>query len=279
MSAQGASKEAIQHHYDVSDAFYRLWLDPGCTYSCALWEDGDDLASAQDRKLDFHAHNAGAPGADRVLDIGCGWGSTLRRLVDVHGVAHGTGLTLSATQAAHVATLDRRIAVRLESWEDHVPEAPYDAIISIGAFEHFARTGQTPAERVAGYQRFFDACAGWLVPGGGLSLQTIAYGRDPGGHSAFFESEIFPQSGLPTLAQVAEAAGPAFEVVSVRNDRAHYERTCRAWLANLKAHRAEAEALVGPKVVRRYQDYLKLSIVGFYTGKLTPLRIGMRRWT
>src|SRR4051812_37792768 len=94
----GASAAAIAHHYDVGNEFYALWLDPSLTYSCGLWYADEDLAAAQLNKLDWHLDHAGARGAKRLLDIGCGWGSLLRRAVQAHDVAHGVGLSLSAAQ-------------------------------------------------------------------------------------------------------------------------------------------------------------------------------------
>ena len=98
----GASPEAIKSHYDVGNDFFRLVLDPEMIYSCALYEDGDDLATAQIRKLDHHIAAAKAAGTKRVLDIGCGWGAMLRRLVEHAGVGHAVGLTLSSAQADYI---------------------------------------------------------------------------------------------------------------------------------------------------------------------------------
>src|SRR5712671_4640805 len=97
----GASQDAIAHHYDVGNDFYAMWLDPTMTYSCALWDDAADLHAAQLAKIDYHIAQARAHGADRVLDIGCGWGPTLHRLVSVGGVRNAVGLTLSKEQAAY----------------------------------------------------------------------------------------------------------------------------------------------------------------------------------
>src|SRR5215467_9243522 len=153
---EGASVHAIQAHYDVSNDFYRLWLDPTMTYSCALWSAGDTLESAQLRKLDFHIRQARAVGARRVLDIGCGWGSMLFRLVNSHDVSFAVGLTLSEAQRSQVGKRgDPRTEVRLESWEEHESDEPYDAILSIGALEHFVRPSLSSEERVKVYRSFF----------------------------------------------------------------------------------------------------------------------------
>src|SRR5437660_2169821 len=173
----GASTEAIQYHYDVSNEFYQLWLDPTMTYSGALYEPGDTLETAQLRKIDYHIDQARAAGAKRVLDVGCGWGGLLRRLAETHGVGEAVGLSLSQAQVEW----GRRIApsnvdLRIENWSDHEPAALYDGIISIGAFEHFARLESTDAERIASYRSFFARCRDWLKPHGRISLQTFAYG-------------------------------------------------------------------------------------------------------
>ena len=276
----GASLEAIQYHYDVGNDFYRLWLGNTCTYSCALWEEGDTLDAAQLRKIDFHVEQAHAVQSERVLDLGCGWGSALEQLVGTHGVKHAVGLTLSQAQADWVASLNEpRIEVRVESWLDHSPSVNYDAIISIGAFEHFAKPTLSQAEKVKGYQDFFRRSHGWLKPSGWMSLQTISYGHlRPEEKSAFIASEIFPESDLPTLADIALACEGLFEVVAVRNDRKDYERTSRVWLSGLKTNRAKLLDMVGPEVVARYEKYLSLFLIGFHTGRMNLLRISLRRY-
>ncbi len=279
MSAPGASAGAIQRHYDIGNEFYALWLDPSQTYSCALWEGDEDLHTAQLNKIDWHLARSGAAGARRLLDIGCGWGGLLRRARESHGVARAVGLTLSAAQQRWIAALGlEEVEVRLESWAEHQPEAAYDAIVSIGAFEHFARLDQSPAEKLEGYRAFFAFCHRALAPGGRLSLQTITYeNADRSDFSQFFAEKIFPESDLPHLAEIASAAQGRFEIEQLRQDRAHYARTARAWLSRLKARSAEAEALVGAETVDRYKKYLGLLVVGFHTGTMNLARIAMRR--
>lgn len=277
----GGSTEAIRHHYDVGNDFYALWLDETMTYSCALWEgagDGSDLATAQRRKADLHVRQAGAAGAKAILDVGCGWGALLRRLVEHHGVQRAVGLTLSEAQAAHVRALGLPgVEVRTESWAKHQPDGKYDAIISIGAFEHFAQPTLSAAEKVEVYRDFLGRCRAWLTPKGGLSLQTIVYGSLRSEEaSAFIQQEIFPDADLPRLGEIVAAADGLFEIVSLRNDRLDYARTCELWWKALRARRAEAVALVGEEVVTRYERYLKLSSVGFHMGKICLLRLALR---
>ncbi|HXI25208.1 MAG TPA: cyclopropane-fatty-acyl-phospholipid synthase family protein [Pyrinomonadaceae bacterium] len=276
----GASLEAIQYHYDVGNDFYLLWLGGTRAYSCALWEDGDTLDAAQLRKIDFHIEQARAAHAGRVLDLGCGWGSTLTRLVETHGVRHAVGLTLSQAQANWVASLKQpRIEIRVENWLDHSPTDAYDAIISIGAFEHFAKPTLSQAEKVEGYRNFFRRCRRWLKPGGRMSLQTIAYGNlRPEDKSEFIASEIFPESDLPTLADIALACEGLFEVKAVRNDRKDYERTSRVWLTGLKANRAALVDMVGAEVVAKYEKFLSLFLIGFNTGRMNLLRLSLSRY-
>jgi cyclopropane-fatty-acyl-phospholipid synthase len=279
-STAGASAAAIRHHYDAGTAFYALWLDPTMCYSCALWEGADDtLEAAQVRKLEHHIAQAGAQAARRVLDVGCGWGGLLRRLVDVHGVGHAVGLTLSEDQARHVAAFgDPRIEVRLERWERHVPEAPYDAVVSIGAFEHFARPELDEGGKLTAYRRFFERCHAWLRPGGRLSLQTIVYGdAERADLSPFFAREIFPESDLPHLHDLVRACHGLFEVRALRNEREHYERTVEAWRRTLGERRAAAVALVGEQQVARYEHYFKLVTIGFHVGTMGLARVALRR--
>ncbi|MGO9659358.1 MAG: class I SAM-dependent methyltransferase [Acidimicrobiales bacterium] len=277
----GATRKAIEHHYDVGREFYRLWLDAHMVYSCALWtgELDDDLDTAQLAKLDWHATGARADGAARVLDVGCGWGAMMRYLTDERGVGHVTGLTLSSDQAAAVPSSERS-ETRLEDWRDHHPPAPYDAIVSIGAFEHFARPELDKAERRAVYRTFFERCALWLDEGGRLSLQTIAWEDfDPATMevAAFFTEDIFPESSLPQLSDVTEAAEGWFRLVSFRSDATHYEHTLRLWQARLEANKAQACAIVGWEQYRRYHRYLRLSRMMFDRRVCTLYRVVLER--
>jgi len=280
----GASADAIAHHYDVGNDFYRLWLDATMTYSCALWAEGDTLERAQQRKLDHLIALAGAGGAERVLDVGCGWGSLLRRLVERHGVRHASGLTLSRAQAqALSAAADARIAVHVENWSEHRPAQPYDAIVSIGAFEHFAQFGLPRHERVAAYRRFFTRCRELLAPGGRLGLQTNVKGsnvrldRRTATELRFVAERIFPESELPWPSEILAASEKLFAVRSVRDDAEHYARTCAAWHERLAAAREHATRLVGASTVEDYLHYLDVTVGHFRRRHLGLLRISFER--
>jgi cyclopropane-fatty-acyl-phospholipid synthase len=274
-----AASAAIRHHYDIGNDFYKLWLDRSLSYSCAIPSGGDDtLDAAQERKLRHHLDAVGAERAGSLLDIGCGWGAILERASLLHGVPRLVGLTLSAEQESFVRSLRLPgVEVRTENWMDFDPDVRFDGIISIGAFEHFARPDDTTSEKVRVYREFFSRCHSWLNPDGTLSLQTIAYANmSRADANVFMQQEIFPDADLPTLSEIVCAAEGLFEIGSVDNGRLDYAWTCGQWAQRLRAHRDEAVALVGHDTVARYERYLKMSAIGFRMGKICLLRLVLR---
>ncbi|MEU6868015.1 cyclopropane-fatty-acyl-phospholipid synthase family protein [Streptomyces sp. NPDC046876] len=284
----GATAADIQAHYDIGKDFYALWLDPGLTYSCALWDgitgapgNTDLLAQAQHAKLRYHLEQAGITAGSRLLDIGCGWGSLLRTAVEETGAGRAVGLTLSADQHAHVRSLGLPgVDVAVQDWRDHEPDDGYDGIVSIGAFEHFTHQGMSRDERIDAYRSFFARCAGWLPPLGRLSLQTIALTDDTNHEDSvpdFFAREVFPGSGLPRLSEIATACEPYFAITRLREDGADYARTLRGWSSRLFQAREEAQRLVGPDAYLRYRTYLRASEIVFMRQASTLYRITLRR--
>ncbi len=273
----GATPNELQAHYDAGDSFYGLWLDEERVYSAALWENAEDLAAAQRAKLAWHAAEAGVVPGARVLDVGCGWGAFLAFSLKEGGAAEAVGLTPSPSQArATAARALPGLRVHAHGWDQHVDE-PYDAMVCVGALEHFVRPEDDDTTRVARYRAFFDFARAHLRPGAHLSLQTIAYGDFPGGRlDPFITARIFPGSDLPRLAQLAEAWTGPFSLVRLRNDPLDYARTCAVWAERLAARRAEAEALVGAEKVADYLRYLKMSAAGFRSGALELLRVTLR---
>jgi cyclopropane-fatty-acyl-phospholipid synthase len=280
--AGGAGRAAIERHYDVGSDFYRLWLGDEMIYSCALWTGplDDDLEAAQLAKLAWHASAARVDGAARVLDVGCGWGAMLRYLTLQRDVGQVTGLTLSSDQATLAAASSPGSEVRLEDWRDHRPPAPYDAIVSIGAFEHFARHDLDTEQRRQVYAAFFAACAGWLPARGRLSLQTIAYEDfDPTTTpaSSFFTDDVFPESSLPLLPDIVTASHPWFRLVAFRSDAEQYEHTLHLWQRRLEASRDAVIGLVGRDTYRHYLRYLRVSRALFDRRVCTLYRLVMER--
>jgi cyclopropane-fatty-acyl-phospholipid synthase len=285
----GASAAAVRSHYDVSNSFYELWLGPSMMYSSAMWADAEtraDLGRAQQRKTDFFAARVlPGTGPRRILDVGCGWGWNLRRLAEAHRVTGATGLTLSRAQSDYLSQHPVPGAgIRLEDWNDHHPDEPYDAIFSFGAFEHFARDGTTGPQRIAVYRRFFRSCMEWLTPGGRLALETIAHdgapdtdtplGRGPLGD---FVLSLYPESLCPHLGEIVLGFEPFFEVELLRSDPGDFARTCRAWLTALREHEREAAAIVGERAVSQFRRYLASSEIQFRTRIVTNYRLVLHR--
>jgi cyclopropane-fatty-acyl-phospholipid synthase len=277
----GASPEAIRHHYDVGNEFYALWLDPSMSYSSALWLiENEGLDAAQLNKLDWHIDRCGIETGSHLLDVGCGWGGLMRRVAQRYPQSSCCGLTLSQAQADYINEhRDTRIEVRLENWMDHQSERAYDAIVSVGAFEHFARLDQSTESKIDSYRRFFEFCSRNLAPKGRMSLQTITYEKsDRANFSEFFANEIFPESDLPHLEQIILAAKGVFEIVELRNDRHHYANTLRQWRIRLQNKKKEAISLVGEDRFNTYEKYLSLMIIAFHSGSMNLCRLAMQRF-
>jgi cyclopropane-fatty-acyl-phospholipid synthase len=287
-AAPGASSEAVRSHYDVSNDFYRLWLGPTMMYSSARWEPGGDrsgLDAAQNAKIDAAAAWTRLAPGGRVLDIGCGWGHAARHLVAAHGAERAVGLTPSVAQFEYAARRpDPRVEVRLERWEDHEPGGPYDAIVSFGAFEHFAPDGSRGPDRIAAYRRFFARCFDWLAPGGRLALETIGHddapdtdvplGRGPLGDVVL---GLYPESLCPHLSEVVLGFEPWFELEVLESAAADFARTTKWWLRNLHGRRGDAEALVGAETTSRFWRYLVASDVQFRLNAVTNYRVALHR--
>lgn len=276
----GSGPNSIKFHYDQGNEFFALWLGSTMTYSGAMWEETeDDLRTAQLRKLDWVATQARAGGVRRVLDIGCGWGSAMRRLVEGHDVQHVDGLTLSEEQVAYVnAAGDPRVEAHLEDWRTFDPKEPFDAIISLGTIEHFVSISEPDEVRAGTYREFFERCHSWLPRGGRLVLQTMAQGHAPLDRRARKDlrlvlTKIYPNSGPPWLKELVAGCEGHFEIISVTNRRMDYVRTLMCWNANLRANRARAVELVGEEVVDVHERFFTGIARHFMLGQGELLRI------
>jgi cyclopropane-fatty-acyl-phospholipid synthase len=257
--------EDVQSHYDLSDDFYRLFLDPTQTYSCAFFgRDDMTLEEAQIAKIDLSLAKLNLRPGMTLLDIGCGWGATMKRAVETYDV-DVIGLTLSENQCAHVekafGAIDspRSMRVLLKGWEQF--DEPVDRIVSIGAFEHFGRDR---------YDDFFKMAYAALPDDGVMLLHTICgvsmdYARANGIPLTmelarlvkFVITEIFPGGQLCTPEMVCELAGAAgFTLTGKQSLQPHYARTLQIWADALRERRDEAVALQSEAVYQRYLKYL-----------------------
>jgi cyclopropane-fatty-acyl-phospholipid synthase len=267
--------EDVQAHYDLSDDFFRLFLDPSQTYSCAYFERDDmTLEEAQQAKVDLALGKLGLQPGMTLLDVGCGWGSTMRRAIDKYDV-NVIGLTLSKNQAAHVQkTLDemespRTKRILLAGWEEF--DEPVDRIVSIGAFEHFGHDR---------YDDFFEMAYQALPDDGVLLLHTITGLTGPQmverGMPLTFElarffkfiiTEIFPGGRLPSIEKVEDHSSKAgFTLTRRQSLQPHYAKTLDHWAAGLEAHKSQAIEIQSEEVYDRYMHYLTGCAKGFRIG-------------
>jgi cyclopropane-fatty-acyl-phospholipid synthase len=274
---RGASAGAIQQHYDVGNDFFAAWLGPTMVYSAARWlpdEGSDALDAAQERKLDWHLAAARAHGAARVLDVGCGWGAILTRLRDEAGVAEPVGITMSPAQAEWIAAHKPGLQVAVTPWQDFRDPKPFDAIISIGAFEHFARPDLDEASKIAAYRDFFAFCAASLKPGARVSLQTIAWLELPRAEQrASLPEKLFPDSNLPNFNEIAAAADARFTVRHAEHEPLDYARTLRAWIRNIRAAEPSLSRRYGAATVKLYLQNFMSFTLGFESRRISLYRI------
>lgn len=280
---------AVRFHYDVGNDFFRLWLDRRLAYSCAWFPDGttpadaaDLLDEAQEAKLDLVARKLRLGPGVRLLDIGSGWGSFIVRAAERHG-AEAVGVTLSARQAdesnarARSAGLEGWAVAEVRDYRDLGPLGAFDAVASIGMFEHVGRPNLETYFRAA-----FDA----LRPGGlflnhGIASAGRPTRRGPGPRpleSRFVERYVFPDGELvPAAEALAIARSVGFELVDLASLRPHYALTLAAWVARLEARWDEAVAAAGEEVARTWRLYMSAARLGFERGGLDVCQLLLAR--
>jgi cyclopropane-fatty-acyl-phospholipid synthase len=264
-------RNAVRHHYDVSNAFYRRLLGPSLVYSCAYFASPDEpLEAAQERKLELVCQKLQLQPGERLLDIGSGWGSLLLHAARHHGV-RGVGITLSEPQAAlarervRETGLSDRIEIRVADYRE-IGDGPYDKIASIGMIEHVG---------VAQLTAYAAKIARLLRPGGLLLNHGIArMFSDPAGEKSLIQRYVFPDGELPQLAEVVAALQAAgLEPRDVESLREHYGLTLRRWLANLVRERDAVTAEVGDERERVWRLYMLGSALAFEDGDISVFQI------
>jgi cyclopropane-fatty-acyl-phospholipid synthase len=283
LHARQRDAAAVRHHYDVGNGFYRCFLDRDLVYSCAYVLEEDRTASpgdrsaldrAQQRKLDLICRKLALTPGERLLDVGCGWGSLVIHAARTYGV-HALGVTLSEQQAAlarervHAAGLADRVRIELRDYRD-VAER-FDAIASVGMVEHVG------ASELAAYARhLYDR----LVDGGRLLNHGITtggrdtvcdLGADP---DSFVGCYVFPDGALvPAHVMVRHLEQAGFELQDIEQLRRHYAWTLERWVANLEAAAEEARRTAGEHTYRVWRAYLAGSVLGFESNDLGIVQV------
>jgi len=264
-----SDRRAISHHYDVGNDFYEIVLGPSMVYSCAYWPSPDaTLEDAQRDKLELICRKLDLTAGQRLLDVGCGWGSLAIHAAREYGV-RVVGVTLSQEQAAYARKrvagegLTDRVEIRVQDYRD-VPDGPYDAIASVGMAEHVG------ADR---YLEYAEDLYRLLKPGGRLLNHQIARRpqRDESSYNVdeFIDAYVFPDGELAPLGStVGQLERAGFEVRDVEAIREHYGLTLRRWVANLEADWARAMRLAGPGRARVWRLYMAACALAFERNRI-----------
>jgi len=271
-----SNKSNIQHHYDVSNAFYKLWLDERMVYSCAYFRDaGDTLDKAQAQKLDHICRKLMLKPGEEFLDIGCGWGGLIFHAAQRYGVK-ATGITLSQNQYDYTRAkivelgLDGRVQVEFLDYLDLPPGKLYDKIASIGMFEHVG---------IRNYPHYFGKIYAILQPGGlvlnhGITLNQVGVDGLGSGISDFVEEYVFPGGQLAHVSRVIEGmAERGLELIDAEPLREHYARTLWRWVDRLERNADAARREAGEEKFRTWRIYLAGSGHAFDRGWLSIFQL------
>ncbi|MCP1648605.1 C17 cyclopropane fatty acid synthase CfaB [Pseudomonas nitroreducens] len=261
--------EAIHYHYDLSNEFYQLWLDPEMVYSCAYYETGaEDLATAQLAKLRHLCRKLRLKPGEKLLDVGCGWGGLARLAarefgVEVHGITLSEEQLKLGRERVKAEGLEGKVTLELLDYRDLPRDGRYDKVVSVGMFEHVGH-----ANLGIYFQQLYDAVRpGGLVMNHGITSSNTD-GRPVGrGAGDFIDRYVFPHGELPHLSlAVSRMSEAGLEVVDVEGLRLHYARTLEFWSANLEAKLADAAKLVPEQALRIWRLYLAGCAYGFKKG-------------
>jgi len=271
-----SNRRNISYHYDVSNDFYRMWLDERMVYSCAYFKSNrDTLDEAQVNKIDHICRKLRLAPGESLLDIGCGWGALVMHAAENYGVtAHG--ITLSRNQFEHVTRqiegrgLAGRVKVELRDYLDLPDDVLYDKIASVGMFEHVG---------VARFPRYFGKIYRVLKPGGmvlnhGITHNELGVGGLGSGIGEFVEEYVFPGGELTHVSKVIEGmARQGLECIDAEALREHYARTLWNWVDRLEARSDEAKREVGDERFRVWRIYMAGSAHAFDRGWMSLWQI------
>jgi cyclopropane-fatty-acyl-phospholipid synthase len=267
--SRAENRDAIAFHYDVSNDFYALWLDPAMVYSCAYFERPDvSLEQAQKAKLDHICRKLVLRRGESLLDIGCGWGALIIHAAREYGVrAHGVTLSRQqaelASERIRKAGLEDQVSVELRDYRDIPGEGVYDKIASVGMFEHIGLKNlpvyfSTVHRLLKSDGLFLNHGITHYVEGWKKSLST-----------EFINRYVFPDGQLDTIANIQrtmERGG--FEIADVEGLRRHYAMTLRRWVAQLEAHHEQALEFVSEATYRVWRLYMAACALEFESGEI-----------
>jgi cyclopropane-fatty-acyl-phospholipid synthase len=264
-------RRSVRHHYDVSNDFYRIVLGPSMTYSCAYFRSAKDtLEAAQEQKHELICRKLRLEPGERLLDVGCGWGSLLLHAATRHDV-RGVGVTLSEPQAelararVREAGVGDRVEIRVADYRE-IDDGPYDKVVSVGMYEHVGRSQ---------LGRYASTITGLLRKGGLFLNHGIACADDgPPDPDTFISRYIFPDGELHPVTEIISAMQAAeLEARDVESLREHYPLTLRRWVANLERRRTEAIAHASEERARAWRLYMLGSAQAFEAGEITVYQV------
>jgi cyclopropane-fatty-acyl-phospholipid synthase len=246
-----------KRHYEIGNDLYRAMLDKRLVYTCAYWRDAHNLDDAQEAKLDLVCRKLGLEKGMRVLDIGCGWGSFARFAAEKYGVSV-VGVTVSRNQVELGRELCQGLPVeiRLQDYRDVNEE--FDAVASLGMFEHVGYKN---------YREYMEVAHRCLKDGGLFLLHTIGGNRSVKETDSFIHKHIFPNSMIPSVAQIGAALENLFVMEDWHNLSTDYDRTLCSWHANFQRHWAELSRKYDETFRRMWSYYLLLCAASFRARK------------
>jgi cyclopropane-fatty-acyl-phospholipid synthase len=265
-----SDKSEVAVSYDVSNEFFRLWLDERMNYTCAVFDGTDNLEQAQLNKLGVLYDYGHIQPNHSVLDIGCGWGANIEYLAVNRGVKDVHGITLS--EAQHTEIRRRKlpnVTSHCVSYLDYKPEAKFDTIMSICMIEHVVTPEQARAGKaVEMYRNYFRLAHQWSKPGAYFSLQTILRNFVPRNKQdvqdiGWVTYKIFPGGITPRLEDIIAAVNPYWEVMEVKTRRLDYKKTCEHWRARMRDNEALIRQKWGNEVFDDYERYLTTCVTAF----------------
>jgi cyclopropane-fatty-acyl-phospholipid synthase len=280
-----ATQYDVQCHYDISNDFFKLFLDNKYRiYSCGVWENANTLEEAQENKLKRIAHFAYIKKGHHILDIGCGWGGMLEYSIDILGVSSAMGITLSNAQYQYILQKNlSSVSLHLCSWSGLKVDKRFDAIVSIGAMEHFVSLAERKnGKQIDVYEHFFECCSKLSKNNSYLALQTIVTLKKPETLQSMRDTHyllkyVFPGSVLPEISNLQMAMSKWYEPVELRTIGPDYARTLKEWKIRLNQNKRKIIAQYGEILFMHYNHYFDAAIRSFENGYISLLQMSLRK--